>query len=365
MDAGCGIRPSAEFRVLLEHERARSDRNGSEFSVIVLYAGQLYNDKKSVMNFIRVLRQRIRTTEEIGWLQEDYSIGVLLPDTPFQGAEKLAHDLSTMVERQQTAPSYKIYTYPSHWFGGKQEDDSRRGETPSASFPDSTGPHNSRAHMDGLESLLKPELPAWKRFFDITGALAGLVLLSPVFLCIAVLIKTVSPGPVFFRQKRVGFLGTPFVCWKFRTMSVDADPSLHQDHVLELIRNDEPLKKLDNDDYRIIPFGKILRKSCLDELPQLINVLRGEMSLVGPRPDVPYSVENYQQWQTMRAYTHPGLTGLWQIQGKNRTTFTEMIRMDINYVSHRSLWMDTKILLLTIPSIVTQILDNSQRQIHR
>ena len=216
---------------------------------------------------------------------------------------------------------------------------------------------------ESLEPFFARRLPAWKRGIDIVGALAGLVVFSPLFLLIAVVIKIVSPGPVFFKQARVGRGGKLFMCWKFRTMHVRADPSAHQQHVRNLIRGDtngvtgKPMIKLDSGrDPRLIPLSPILRQSCLDELPQLINVLRGDMSLVGPRPCLPYEAQEYRLWQTTRFDVTPGLTGLWQVSGKNRTTFTEMIRLDIAYVEQQSLWLDIRILLKTLPVIIIQII---------
>ena len=133
-------------------------------------------------------------------------------------------------------------------------------------------------------------------------------------------------------------------------MTVNADPSVHEQHLTFLIKSDRPLRKLQNDS-RIIPYGKTLRNSCLDELPQLINVLRGDMSLIGPRPDVPYSVQHYQRWHTKRFETMPGVTGLWQVNRKTDTTLSEMMRQDITYIKQRSFTLDLKILLKTMPAI--------------
>jgi lipopolysaccharide/colanic/teichoic acid biosynthesis glycosyltransferase len=191
---------------------------------------------------------------------------------------------------------------------------------------------------------------------DIIGALAGLILLSPLFLLIAVFIKIFSPGPVFYSQERIGFLGKTFTFWKFRTMHVANDATEHRQYLSELIQSDAPMLKLDDGrDNRIISFGKFLRSSCLDELPQLINVLLGDMSLVGPRPCLPYEAEEYLQWHARRFDTVPGMTGLWQVSGKNRTTFKEMIRLDIRYSQEMSPWMDIKILFLTGPAILGMV----------
>jgi len=197
-----------------------------------------------------------------------------------------------------------------------------------------------------------------KRAGDIVGSLVAILLLSPLLLLVALFIKIVSPGPVLFRQKRVGYLGKVFTMWKFRTMHVNADTTLHQAYLRELIRNGQEMTKLDHDrDTRIIPFGNILRATGIDELPQLINVLLGDMSLVGPRPCLPYEAYEFHSWQMRRFDAVPGLTGLWQVSGKNRTTFTEMMRLDIEYARKLAFPLDVMICLKTIPAIVVQIAD--------
>lgn len=186
------------------------------------------------------------------------------------------------------------------------------------------------------------------------------VLLLPVILLVALLIaaiiRLVSKGPVLFKQERIGFRGATFMCLKFRTMVVGADTSNHQGLLNHLMTSDVPMVKLDaRGDSRIIPFGRLLRASGLDELPQLINVLRGEMSLVGPRPCLSYESERYLPWQRERFNTLPGLTGLWQVSGKNRTTFTEMMHLDVRYVRTKTLWLDLMIILKTVPAILLQL----------
>jgi lipopolysaccharide/colanic/teichoic acid biosynthesis glycosyltransferase len=197
---------------------------------------------------------------------------------------------------------------------------------------------------------------------DVVGALVGLIVLSPLFLLIAILIKVVSRGPVFFSQERIGHGGKHFTCLKFRTMKMDADISVHRDHVQQLINSgagdggERPFVKLDSsEDSRIIPLGHILRQTGLDELPQLMNVLRGEMTLVGPRPCLAYEAEEYLPWHRRRFDAVPGLTGLWQVSGKNKTTFAEMVRLDIVYAEQPSLWLDVMLLLRTLPAILVQI----------
>jgi lipopolysaccharide/colanic/teichoic acid biosynthesis glycosyltransferase len=201
-------------------------------------------------------------------------------------------------------------------------------------------------------------IPFWKRTLDIVCTVAAAPVWLPLGLLIAAVIKIVSPGPVFFRQERVGYLGRRFWCLKFRTMAVNADTRVHQGHLERLMSSDCPMTKLDNaGDSRLIPFGLFLRTLGLDELPQLLNVLKGEMSLVGPRPCLPYEYEKYLPRHRQRCATLPGLTGLWQTSGKNRTTFEEMIDLDVHYARHKSLLMDIKIMALTLPAIIGQAND--------
>jgi lipopolysaccharide/colanic/teichoic acid biosynthesis glycosyltransferase len=222
--------------------------------------------------------------------------------------------------------------------------------------------HTLFKKIETIEPFFVRRIPIWKRTLDIFGSFLGLIILSPLFLVITVLIKIVSPGPVFFKQTRIGYGAKEFNFWKFRTMKVNTDTSCHQKHLCELINDgdedceepNQPMIKLDCDNPNIIPFGHFLRNSCLDELPQLINVLLGDMSLVGPRPPIPYEVEEYLIWHKDRFDGLPGMTGLWQVSGKNRLTFKEMIRLDIQYERQMSLLTDLKILLMTPFAILNE-----------
>jgi len=201
-------------------------------------------------------------------------------------------------------------------------------------------------------------VPGWKRGLD----LALIVLFSPalIFLgsLVALVVRLGSRGPVLFHQKRIGHKGREFTCYKFRTMKVDADTAKHRDHARQLISSQAPMVKLDaSRDPRLVPMGALLRATGLDELPQLLNVLRGEMSVVGPRPCIPYEYELYEPWQRRRFDAVPGLTGLWQVSGKNRTTFNQMIRLDIEYSERASFWLDVKIILKTLPALWTQCVE--------
>jgi lipopolysaccharide/colanic/teichoic acid biosynthesis glycosyltransferase len=199
-------------------------------------------------------------------------------------------------------------------------------------------------------------MPGWKRFLDLVSIALALPFLLPAFLTIGLIIKLLSRGPVFFKQERIGHLGKAFLCLKFRTMKVNACTAGHEGHLATLMASDAPMTKLDKiGDPRLIMFGRILRSSGLDELPQLINVLRGEMSLVGPRPCMRYEYEKYEDWHKQRFNAFPGLTGLWQVSGKNKTTFNKMIQLDIDYAAKMSLGLDLKIIFKTIPVLVGQI----------
>ncbi len=207
-----------------------------------------------------------------------------------------------------------------------------------------------------------------KRILDLSLALCALVVLSPLIAIVAILIKLDSPGPVFFKQERIGvrrktYNNTPywqkttFLCYKFRTMVTNADPALHKSYIKAMIDHDgeamaslqggdNNVKKLTHDP-RITRLGRILRKSSIDEIPQFINVVKGEMSLVGPRPAIPYEVEMYKPWHFKRLETLPGITGLWQVTARSSCDFDEIIELDIQYIRQQSLWLDLKILLKT------------------
>ncbi|MGA7828354.1 MAG: sugar transferase [Geobacteraceae bacterium] len=196
-----------------------------------------------------------------------------------------------------------------------------------------------------------------KRIIDFMGSILAILILSPVFFFISILILVTSKGPVLFRQERLGQFGEKFIFLKFRSMHVNSDDTIHREYIKKLITEnkasdetndgDSPVYKIQNDP-RITPFGAFLRKTSLDELPQLLNVIKGEMSLVGPRPAIPYEFENYDIWHRDRLLqVKPGITGLWQVTGRSVTTFDEMVRLDLKYIQEWSLWLDFKILLLT------------------
>ncbi len=188
-----------------------------------------------------------------------------------------------------------------------------------------------------------------KRVFDVCMAALGMLLLFPLFLLIAAVVGLSSPGPVLFRQKRVGLNGKVFTMYKFRTMVVDSEARLAA-LVGQNMMNGNIFKI--KDDPRITKYGKILRKTSMDELPQLLNVLKGEMSLVGPRPPLVREYIQYEGWHSMRLSVKPGMTGLWQICGRSSVNFDEMLRLDLRYIREKSLWNDLKIILCTLPLLL-------------
>lgn len=266
---------------------------------------------------------------------------MLLPETTIKGARKLAHCISEKIACAGMLLPCTVYMYPSmKWIDGE-------------SLTEPSCP----AETVHEKIAVGHRIPVWKRTMDIIGSSIGLLLISPLLIAFTAMIKIVSPGPIFFKQERVGRSGNIFTLFKFRTMNVNNDESEHRKYLKNLIgdlsEDDKPMIKLD-DNARIIPFGKIIRSLAIDELPQLINVFRGEMSLIGPRPCIPYEAEEYLRWHARRFDITPGLTGLWQVSGKNKTTFKEMIRLDIKYAGERSFLMDVKILLKTPLVVLSQ-----------
>jgi lipopolysaccharide/colanic/teichoic acid biosynthesis glycosyltransferase len=376
-----------DFHRVIEREQARVDRHGGQFSVVVFEPDGVAGGNGQFHALASVIAHRIRLTDEAGWLDER-RIGVLLPDTAADGAWYLAGDVCRLSGPKLSRPQCTVYVYPFDWpFDKEGKDDAKHDHLDRRVAPYSGNsaaswcktfrardsqrrPVRACKGVDGprsswpIDSLHPTKAPLWQRLLDVIGSLAGLVLLSPVFLVVALLIKVTSPGSVFFRQIRIGEGGRPFVIWKFRTMRHNADRDVHRQYVSALIRSarhdcgqvPKPMIKLD-DDPQISPVGRVLRKACIDELPQLINVLRGEMSLVGPRPAIPYEVHQYEGWQKERLNAMPGMTGLWQVSGKNRLTFDQMVRLDIRYSREKSLWLNIGILCRTPMAILRQIKD--------
>jgi lipopolysaccharide/colanic/teichoic acid biosynthesis glycosyltransferase len=199
-------------------------------------------------------------------------------------------------------------------------------------------------------------VPVWKRVLDLSLIMISLPIVFPIVLLLALTVRVTSPGPILFKQVRVGYRGRRFLCLKFRTMKVNADTGVHKGYLDTLMKSNRPMVKLDaKGDARLVPFGLIIRSLGLDELPQLVNVVRGDMSIVGPRPCIPYEYEQYLPRHRHRCDTLPGLTGLWQVKGKNRTTFEQMIELDLEYVRKKSVFLDLWIIFMTIPAILIQV----------
>ena len=333
------IYSATEFQTVIKRERDRCDREGSVFSVIGFYCKNGDPFHKYAYSIFQALRKRVRLPDEIGWFDKS-RIGVLLPSTNEEGAAKIASDILKTFSQKDFSVSYSICSYPN--YNGKAQE------------------QEWSVLNEKIQSAFVRQAPTWKRPLDIFGSLVGLLLFSPVFLLMAVYIKIVSPGPALFRQERVGCGGKEFTFLKFRTMKLKNDASTHRDHLKELIGSpDTPMEKLDRGkDSRIIFGGRIIRKLALDELPQFINILKGDMSLVGPRPCIPYEAEEYLRWHRHRFDVLPGLTGLWQVSGKNRLTFKQMIRMDIAYGKRVSFWLDIRILLFTFPSLASYAIES-------
>ncbi len=212
--------------------------------------------------------------------------------------------------------------------------------------------------FDGTE-VERASAPIWKRVLDLTLIALTSPIWLPVILLLMLAVRFSSPGPIFYRQERVGYRGRRFLIYKFRSMKVDSETHVHEAHLERLMRESVPMVKLDGKgDPRILPWGRLMRATALDELPQIFNVIRGEMSLVGPRPCTIHEFARYAKWQQERVNALPGLTGYWQVNGKNRTTFNEMIEMDIHYSKHMSIGMDLAIIFQTMPALIDQTLES-------
>ncbi|HET6449835.1 MAG TPA: sugar transferase [Spirochaetia bacterium] len=335
------IYSASEFQQLLRYERVRSERARAGFTLAVFDlpqdAGEPHTNPRQDL-LLDSLRHSVRLTDHIGWYG-CRRVAVLLPGTTELEAESFR-------ERLYRSFSAPLQCIPVNVYSSEDGSWSRPHSPLDADGPGSDSPVGPAPRG----------IPAWKRALDLIGASAMLATLAPVFLLVGVAVFLSSPGPVIFTQKRVGFRGKTFNLYKFRTMKTRCDEGLHNGHAGAFIRDGETaMTKLDEADPRIIRGGKILRTTALDELPQLLNVLKGEMSLVGPRPCIPYEAEMYKRWQTHRFDVLPGITGPWQVNGKNDLSFRRMICLDIAYCRSLSLALDLKLLLATVPAVVSQV----------
>lgn len=338
-----GVFDEKTFRFVLRRERSRSDRTGRPFSLVVLHLPK-HRSKSSDRWLLNALARRIRITDMIGWVGPA-SLGVLLPETSTDGAVAFLEKIIPIISDAGSVPGIKVHTYPEDKQAGGAGERPIAGGRVAEFIPGSAAESNLF-----FADILAVSPPLAVRFVERAVAGLALLVLSPMFLLIALIIKLSSSGPVFFRQERIGQKGQTFYCYKFRTMRLHSETQTHEDYFSYLMKNSVPMKKLDNNgDSRIFPAGRLLRASSLDELPQLINIFKGQMRIVGPRPCTPHEFEQYLPWHRYRVDAPPGLTGLWQVSGKNKTTFAEMMRLDLRYIRERSVWMDLWIIFKTVP----------------
>lgn len=335
-------------------ERKRTDRSENPFILMLIDVHRLNASEPAQAakrEIIEILLSSKRETDTCGWHATGSTIGILFTEIGDTGtgharqtiAKKIGYRLSESIAQEfMDQVGAFFHCYPE-----------RHGDTEKVDlFEKTLYPDLQRDDAAAREGLLA------KRLIDVAGSAIALILCAPLLGVISLLILATSRGPVLFRQERLGQFGSRFTFLKFRSMYVNADDSVHREYIRKLITENRPSEdqceeapapvyKLRNDP-RITPVGRFLRKTSLDELPQLLNVLKGEMSLVGPRPPIPYEFENYDIWHRYRLLqVKPGITGLWQVTGRSSTSFDEMVRLDLKYVQEWSLWLDFKILLLT------------------
>ncbi len=341
------------FQKMIAVERKRTERSRNPFLLMLLDAGNPQSPEKNgkaLDSIVPVLLSSTRETDVIGWYQGGATIAVIFTGLMIDDKNSMLSTILTRVSaalgdnltlEQFSQVSISFHFFPDDW----DHNTSGRPSNP-ALYPDLSSHDNGRRYLLGV-----------KRMMDIVGSASALVVCAPLFLVTALVIKTSSKGPVFFRQHRIGQHGRRFTFLKFRSMRVDNDPSVHEEYVTKLIageagdeslaRDGKGIYKIKND-CRVTPVGRLLRRTSLDELPQLLNVLKGEMSLVGPRPAIPYEVAAYQTWHRRRVLeVKPGITGSWQVNGRSRVKFDEMVRLDLRYAKFWSPWMDIGILMRT------------------
>lgn len=350
--------PESIFWLLLQRERFLADRGGRVFAVVIFDLNALDDRATSQDLLVDTIMARLRCSDAAGWIDQT-RVGALLAHIRAEDARRVADEICLQLGFDTQNPPYKVYAYPAERPGAMSPDDELFVlHTRAASGDTQDSPPNLITDAARIYPLFTPEYPRWKRALDMLGASLLVILLLPLLAGTGLYINIISPGPVFFRQQRVGRAYRTFTCFKFRTMHAGSDTGVHADHVRNLMKNNAVLTKLDEQsDRRLIPMGRLIRAAGLDELPQLFNVLLGDMSLVGPRPCIRYESESYEHWQLRRFDTRPGLTGLWQVNGKNRTTFLDMMRFDARYARHPGFWSDLQILWRTLPMLIGQVRD--------
>jgi lipopolysaccharide/colanic/teichoic acid biosynthesis glycosyltransferase len=339
------------FQSMLTLERRRAERSRKPFVLMLLDANLESGDAEEIlMQAVEVVVATKRETDLVGWYRQGAILGIIFTEVSIEGERPITETLRAKIEtaflkhlgRDRAARiAISTHLFPENW-----DKNSSGRVADSALYPDL----NRKVSRKRLPLVIK-------RVIDVAGSGALLLVLSPFLLLITALIKLTSKGPVIFEQDRLGQFGVRFKCLKFRTMYTNNDPKIHQEYVQQFIAGkggldnsngaEKPVYKIVKDP-RVTFIGGLLRKTSLDELPQFWNVLRGDMSLVGPRPPVPYEFEVYDIWHRRRVLeVRPGVTGLWQVSGRNRTRFDEMVRLDLRYCQTWSIWLDLKILIAT------------------
>jgi lipopolysaccharide/colanic/teichoic acid biosynthesis glycosyltransferase len=339
------------FHRMISLERKRTERSGKPFLLMLVDTGGERRDLRVLKDLVSALIRTTRETDVLGWYKTDSVFGVIFTEIAHQERSTI---LNTMLVRvsgtlhsQLTADQFSKISISFHLFPEEWDVTSSKRPTNPTLYPDLVKRDESRRFFAVI-----------KRMMDIAGSMLALILLCPVFLLLALLIKLNSHGPVFFRQKRIGQHGVPFTFLKFRSMYENNDASQHKEYMRKHIAgeaerklsaaNGDAVYKLVDDPRIVAPVGAFLRRTSLDELPQFLNVLAGQMSLVGPRPPIAYEVEAYDLWHRRRLLeAKPGITGLWQVNGRNRLEFCDMVRMDLTYAQTWSPWLDLQILLRT------------------
>lgn len=350
-----GLLSEEAFLNKICEERKRTDRSEKPFLLMLIDIHRLLEKKVpcSVQEIIiEILLSSKRETDSCGWYDYGTTIGMIFTEIDGIDTNEAKQTIASKIRNRlleclSLEVMDKVDAY-FHYYPEKHDNN----------------PSNSNLFENTLYPDIRPDKAVRrkgalaKRMIDIAGSSLALLIFSPLFCVIALLVAATSKGPVLFRQERLGQFGGKFIFLKFRSMYVHADDSLHREYIKKLITENSPSEEQDNDahtpvykirnDPRITAVGSFLRKTSLDELPQLLNVLKGEMSLVGPRPAIPYEFESYDIWHRYRILqVKPGITGLWQVTGRSSTSFDDMVRLDLKYVQEWSLWLDFKILLLT------------------
>jgi lipopolysaccharide/colanic/teichoic acid biosynthesis glycosyltransferase len=344
------------FRRMISLERKRSERTQRPFVLLLMDTGRTQPTEKNgriLLDILSALQSATRETDVMGWYETNSAVGVMFTEITLENnliLSTLLARVSEVLRGRLTSEQFSQIKFSFHLFPEEWDPNNPERQRNPTLYPDLD-------KRDGVNRSGR----ALKRGMDVLGSLLLLVVLSPIFFVIAVAIKLTSRGPVLFRQQRIGEHGTAFTFLKFRSMYLNNDASQHKEYVRKLIAGEadkqtngdgERIFKLTNDP-RITPVGDFLRRTSLDELPQFLNVLRGDMSLVGPRPPVAYEVEAYATWHRRRLLeAKPGITGLWQVQGRSRVGFDDMVRLDLRYARDCSPWLDLKILLQTPKAVI-------------